>query len=602
MNETSILVGRPDPGTYRQIQLIHDQLKRSPYVLLVIDLFIAWLIAPLTGWPLIGGWLVVSAAVQAGRMRFVTRLELAAHAPTVRDINQLALWFFANGLTRVLPIFFAFRSEAADLHMMVTLVMVGQAAGGVGTAAGFVRAFVAWSAPVACSLIGGWIWQGAFENYWIALLLVFLFTLLTANVRSYGRAIVQLGIQVQLANAERARAEAERERADEERARAEAAVMARTRFFAAASHDLRQPLGALRWYGDAVLVHANKLKHEPLQTVGAGIIRALEHAEPLVSKYLDIAKMESGALEISIQRCDVPALVQRVRQEYAREFDESGIALTEEVLSAPAECLVQTDINVLRSILDNLVGNALKFTNEGAVTLRIARVEKADAPFVRIAVIDTGVGIAANELDKIFEDFYQLQNPGRSRARGVGLGLSIVKRQAALIGASIAVKSEPGAGSTFWIDLPADKIVASVEPSSAVKTKPAPIHGSIRALLIDDEAEVRAALCAMLTAHGWMVAAAADPAAAETILAEGFTPDVLLVDYRLTGPETGIDVITRWRAHGDCEAPAVLLTGDSSPDRLAEFARVGLPVLHKPIESERLLALVHACLSHEGAA
>ena len=581
---------REDAGetSTRKMALVNEQLRRSPYVLLFIDLVIAWMLMHNGASPAILAWVAASFVVQLLRTWRVGRYDLADPQGRRAALRGLDLWFLANGLTRLWPILVAFSGAARGSDYLVTIILVGLAAGGVGTAAGMVRPYLFWEAPIALALMGGWIWRGTFEGRLTSVLLLLMFGLLTLNVRGFGATLEELRRQIERANQERDRAAAEKSRADDERQRAETAVLAKTRFFAAASHDLRQPLGVLRWYGDAVRVHADHLDHAPLKAIGEGIGRALEHAEPLIGKYLDIAKIEAGALELSMQPLQLARMLEEVRQAFQREAETRGLLLSSQFGADVAELRVVVDHGVLRSILDNLVGNAIKFTPTGSVTMLADLVQSPGGRRVRVTVRDTGIGIPAQEHERVFEDFYQISNPDRSRSRGLGLGLAIVRRQAALLGTQVRVESEPSLGSAFVFDLPqaaGGERDAVVSPSRSLKAAPPGVH----VLVIDDEPEVRVAIQMMLEAVQWQVRTAAGLDEALAALRAGYEPDGLIVDHRLRDGQTGLEVIDELRREG-CEAAAVIVTGDTSPEQLASLGSAGLPVLHKPVRGDEIVA------------
>ena len=219
---------------------------------------------------------------------------------------------------------------------------------------------------------------------------------------------------------------------------------------------------------------------------------------------------------------------------------------------------------------------------------------------VRLSVCDTGIGIAPAEQARVFEDFYQIDNRERNRSKGMGLGLAIVRRQALLIGSGIRLHSQPGQGATFELDLAAADEGDAHAPAAAAPAWPADDSGTVRVLVIDDEPEIRHALRLMLEAVHWQAHTAAGLAEASAALAAGFLPDVILVDYRLRDEQNGVEVIRRLREAG-CQAPAVVLTGDTSPQQLRHLVAAGLPVLHKPVPGERLVATVVDLLGREGA-
>ncbi|MEY4561204.1 MAG: hypothetical protein RLZZ618_481 [Pseudomonadota bacterium] len=573
-----------------QLRLVKDHLRRNPYALTVIDCIVAWLLMRNGAPAWIIGWVVLSAAVQGLRAVVVRRIELTDPQRIASELRTIDIWFFIVGMTRLVPVVVVFGGVSRQDDYLITMIMIGLAAGGVGTAAGMARAYLCWAVPVGLALVVGWLSRGGFEDRWVSVLLVMLFALLTLTVHSNGRTLDQLRDEAQRANNERDRAEAAQAVADEERGRAERAVLAKTRFFASASHDLRQPLGVLRWYGDAVQVYADRLGHEPLNAIAQGIGRALEHAEPLVGKYLDIARIDAGALDLAPRPVQVAQLFEQLRQAFAHDAQARRLALHTQFDSPASELAVFTDESLLRSILDNLVGNALKFTSTGGVTLSAGRFNKDGLPLVRIAVRDTGMGIPSTEHERVFEDFYQLDNPDRSSrsSKGLGLGLSIVRRQAELLETRVRLVSAPDCGATFEFDLPALVSSTPLVPVALQADALTAVPKGLRVLVIDDEPEVRTALRLMLECVDWEVHTAEGLGEALSELHSGFRPNVLVVDHRLHGGQTGPEVIAELRRAG-FDVPAVMVTGDTSPAHLIALRDTELPVLHKPVEGALLI-------------
>jgi CheY-like chemotaxis protein len=326
--------------------------------------------------------------------------------------------------------------------------------------------------------------------------------------------------------------------------------------------------------------------------VSQGIGSALRQSRGLLDGLLDISRLDANAVQTRMAPHDVRDLLEAVRDEFAALAAQRGLWLTVE--AGDAAIWVSTDADQLLRILGNLVDNAIKFTREGGVVLA-ARPAVGGRVLVRVS--DTGPGIAEAERERIFEEFYQVGNPSRDRSQGLGLGLAIVKRTAVLLQASLYLGSEPGAGATFELALPA----------SAPAARPPPLvpdigtAAALSVLLVDDEAEVSASLCTYFAQIGWLAQAAANGDQAERALANGFRADVLVVDFRLRD-ETGAQVIARLRARYG-ELPAVILTGDTAAPRLREFSALAASVLHKPVGGERLArALVAAVEQHRASA
>jgi CheY-like chemotaxis protein len=247
---------------------------------------------------------------------------------------------------------------------------------------------------------------------------------------------------------------------------------------------------------------------------------------------------------------------------------------------------------MLKRILDNLIANALRYTQGGRVLVGARR--RGDS--IRIEVYDTGPGIPAEALDDIFLEFHQLGNPERDRRKGLGLGLAIVKRLAELLGHRIEVRSTVGRGSRFAVTLPAASLTTSAgQPFSSTQAPTAFALGEDlqgrRVLVLDDDASVLEAMRVLLERWGCDVVTAATPEEAEASVTST-SPDLLIVDYRLRHHASGIDTIGRLSALARTAVPALVITGDTAPDRLREAQESGYPLLHKPVKPAQLRSVM----------
>lgn len=581
--------GEAAKTSHERLVLLRDQMQRAPLVLLAVDLVTAFLIlrgqASLIGTAI---WVLVSLLIQLGRKQALSR-QLATPHPTPESLRTLMVWFGLVGLSRTWPVWSAFGQHQGDAYI-VSVILMGQAAGGVGSVAGLVPLYLAWAVPSGGALFMGWLSRGDFDGPWLAALLAAVFAMLTFNVRAMGRTLERLRQEVSRANLERERAVVAQNEADAQRHLAEGAVAAKTRFFAAASHDLRQPLGVLRWYGDAVSVHAQRLQHEALIGIGEGIAKAVERAEPLVRRYLEIARLEAGAQTLRAQALPLDAFMQALQQAYQPEAQECGLSLHCAVAPDAADLAVWADDDALRSIVDNLVSNALKFTPQGGVGVSARAIPLPTGRGVRLMVSDTGVGIPANALGQVFEDFFQLGNSERTRSKGLGLGLGIVRRQCQLMGVQPGIRSELGQGTEVWVDLPA---VSAPLPDAPVRAPnlvaETQAMAGLTVLLIDDEPDVRHALSELMQAVGWVPLQAADLSEAHQQLTCRHDINAMVVDYRLGKGQTGPWLLQQLKAAG-LSRPTVVLTGDTAPERLQELASLQVPVLHKPVDGPALVS------------
>lgn len=364
-----------------------------------------------------------------------------------------------------------------------------------------------------------------------------------------------------------------------------AANEAKSRFLAAASHDLRQPMHALALF----VGHLRHLASDPAQQ---GLAEQMERSttalEQLLDALLDISRLDAGGVVPRPQPFALQGLFERIAVEFAPLAQAKGLSLR----LRPTSHWVRSDPVLLERILINLVANALRYTRAGGVLLAARRHGTA----IRIVVADSGIGIAAEDLAKVFDEFYQAANAERDRSQGLGLGLAIVDRLAKLLGHAVTVRSRPGRGSVFGLDLPPATPVATTTAPSNTATQPgrAELEGR-RILVIDDEGEVRAAIDALLRDWGCRPLLAADADAASAMIDAGRPPDVVLSDLRLRGEADGIVALRRLAPPGGTTR-GVLITGDTAPERVRAAQASGYPVLFKPVRPARLRALLEYLL------
>ncbi len=379
----------------------------------------------------------------------------------------------------------------------------------------------------------------------------------------------------------RRRVEAELEEARENAVRAD---QAKGRFLATASHDLRQPLQTLALLNGALRrivrdVDATEALSQQEQAIGA--------MSRLLNALLDISKIESGAVKPVVSNFKVATLLEGLR----REFDSLAAAKGLELQVQSSEVFAHSDPSLVEQLLKNLVSNAVKYTREGRVVLRARR----QGLSVRIEVQDTGVGIPAEQIAYIYDEFYQVGVPANSSRDGYGLGLSIVQRLVKLLDLRLEVSSEVGAGSVFSLLLPLGaSLAAAGEPVAA---GPAPVStGSGSVLLVDDDPGVRDATRMLLKVEGYRVTAVGSLAEALGAMSQG-APDLLVTDYHLTGDELGTEVITTLRARWGANLKAVLITGDTSAAIKELSGDPYLRITSKPVDAEKLLTLLRELLA-----
>lgn len=378
---------------------------------------------------------------------------------------------------------------------------------------------------------------------------------------------------------ERKRIETELVRAREAANRAN---LAKSRFLATASHDLRQPLQTLALLNGTlrrVVAHQGALAAISQQE------QAINAMSRLLGALLDISKLESGAIRPDITDFTVDALFEEMRREFANVAASKGLAL--EVRTE--RLAVHSDRSLIEQVLRNLVSNAIKYTREGWVSLRSLR----HGALVRVEVLDTGVGIPPDQIPHIYDEFYQVGVAPNTSRDGYGLGLSIVQRIVRLLDVELEVRSEIGKGSAFTLTLPAGRNVAVSVPGLPSRTADgSAAHRVSQVLLVEDDAAVRAATGLLLRTENYEVTAVASLAEALAAADRIDSLDVVITDYHLGQGQTGMQVIEALRARRGESLKAVLVTGDTS-SAMHELPRHPFTrVASKPMQAEELLELL----------
>jgi PAS domain S-box-containing protein len=383
---------------------------------------------------------------------------------------------------------------------------------------------------------------------------------------------------------DRKRVEAELKMARES---ADRANLGKSRFLATASHDLRQPLQSLALLNGTL----RRIVNDP---DAAEAISQQEQAigamSRLLNALLDISKLESGAIKPEPTDFTVASIFEELRHEFANSAAAKGLTLQVE---ESADC-VHSDPSLVEQILRNLVSNAIKYTREGWVRLRCLH----ETSLVRIEVIDTGIGIPADQIAYIYDEFYQVGVPTNSSRDGYGLGLSIVQRVVKLLNLKLDVRSELGKGSAFSLSVPAsNQQIAAVRGNSVTPTSRKLQSGRPRVLLVEDDPAVRDATRMLLKVEGYRVTAVATLAEALRAARDGEGIDILVTDYHLGNGETGTQVIAAVRESLDSGLRAVLMTGDTS-SAIKELPRdARLQVASKPVRADELLTLLETLLA-----
>jgi signal transduction histidine kinase len=364
---------------------------------------------------------------------------------------------------------------------------------------------------------------------------------------------------------------------------AETATLAKSRFLAAASHDLRQPIHALGMFVArlAQLPHDRETRH-----LIANLEASVRAMQDLLDALLDISRLDADAVRVHVQPTPLSRLFEQLRGALLPMATDKGLRLR----MRASDLWVQSDPTLLHRILLNLVSNALRYTGRGGVLVGCRR--SRGGSHVWIEVWDTGVGIAPEHQQDVFREFYQIGNPERDRSKGLGLGLNIVERTARLLGHPLQLCSIPGSGTRFRVEVP---LAPPGDPAAYAAASDAAVLDDVRGLrvlLIEDDRQSAQALRGLLDSWGCIVAVAEGLQGAQLTVSGGFNPDLILSDFRLRAGESGLQSLQRLRSSLRHSVPACLMSGDTDPALIQACRDVGLPLLHKPVRPAKLRTLM----------
>lgn len=366
------------------------------------------------------------------------------------------------------------------------------------------------------------------------------------------------------------------------KAQAEQANQSKSQFLAAASHDLRQPL------------HAQGLFLEELKACVTGehprkVLSHLASTTKMMGKLFDallsISSLDAGVVEPKFANIRIKQLMQDLVLEFTTQARDKGL----ELRFVPTDVVIRSDPVLLARILRNFLSNAIRYTAHGRILMGCRRIGDELA----IQVYDTGIGIAEDKQREVFQEFHQLSNPERDREKGLGLGLAIVERSAALLGHRIELRSALGKGACFSVVVPIVQVAPSELPGQAEMGMLDDELHDVAVLVIDDEQAVLDGMQVLLERWGCVVLQAGSAEHALALLEHWHRrPDIIVADYRLREHKTGVEAIAAVQASLTERVAAVLITGDTSPERLREIRDSGYRVLHKPVQPAKLRALL----------
>ena len=472
------------------------------------------------------------------------------------------------------PLFVLPTPDLATVCLMM-LVMLGMGSGGIGVIVAYRPAIWAWLLPLLLPLPFFLLW---FDAPLKSPLAVFSLAYLGVNLAfAFGQnALLVKALKAQFDNAELVT------QLRHQMTLAAQADKEKSRFVASASHDLRQPMHALGLFASALEKRLAGTSEAPLVS---NLNRCIESLDRSFNAMLDISKLDAGVVEPQLQSFPIRDVFRRLHMHFAGQAEGAGLHLR----FKPGGKHVTSDPQLLERILSNLIQNAIKYTRDGGIVV----VARNSGPNVNIEVWDTGIGIPEAELPRVFDEFYQLHNPERDRNRGLGMGLAIVKRLALLLDHPLTVASTVGKGTMIRLSVPQTDLNALHGMNLEAETVPSPIGNARTLLFIDDEETIRDSMALLLREWDYEVLVASNINEACLLAANHPEPiHAVLSDLRLRNGEDGLQAINAIRHVLGYQIPAVLVTGDTSPEQVKRVHDSGHRVLFKPVLPKELFSML----------
>lgn len=568
-----------------QVRMIYHQLPVSVTGTLVGVLVLAAVMWPAVPHVAVLTWALAMVANQSWRLGLYLRFRKGG-IPEGEYPLWGRYWAIGSAISGCIwgaaaLLFFIPDSELYQTILVISIFAITSVA--VPLIASHAPSFYVFVLPTLLPIIGINAWQGDSLHLIISFITFCVMLGVLAVGIKYNRLLTE-SLRNRFRNQELAqRLQQQNLELDRARQLAEQLSRAKSQFFAAASHDLRQPLHAMGLFAAAL---SEKVRDPEVSNVVNSISASVEALETLFNELLDLSKIDAGAVKPHLMDFDIQPLLDRLAMDFEPEAFDKGLRLRMHAFHQH----VFSDPLLLERILRNLITNAIRYTRSGGVLVGCRRRGRG----LRIEVWDTGVGIPQDQQQRVFDEFVQIGNPERDRRKGLGLGLSIVKRLADLLQHPLELRSRPGLGSVFRLDLPLGR-QAGAPALKAARGSPG-VHdfSGYLILVVDDEQPILDGMSALL--HGWgaqVIARQSTREALAALPADGRAPDLIVADYQLRDGETGSDTIRELRARCGREIPAIMITGSTTPERIAEAKEAGFHLLLKPVMPAKLRTLIN---------
>lgn len=481
-------------------------------------------------------------------------------------LRRATIWSGITGLNWGLISVLFFDSSQPTYVLFITCLYAGYTSASMASNSSYFPAFIAFAVPTSLLFSIQMFRQGGPVYIPLGIVVLFYIVMLSLFARRAHNFFIK-ATELNFRNMELM------DEVISQKETAEQAVHAKNQFLASASHDLRQPLHAMNLFIDAL---------EPLQgqakgvTILAKIRQSMRGLNGMLHGLLDISRLDTSTVKNHPEHHNLNQIVDQLCHEYQQASDKIEISG-----DLGSDFTVYADATLVQRIVRNLLDNAVKYTSAGRVWLSAEQ----DASNVTLQINDTGIGVPPDQQQNIFDEFHQLNNPERDRQKGLGLGLAIVKRLCRLTDIQISLSSQPGTGTTVRLKIPSGNpgLVKSYT-QQALRSL-----AGLNVLVVDDEQDILDGMEHLLSEWQCSVQTATDGAQALQKATRGNgCPNLVIADFRLRDEENGLELIEQIREEFNKDIPAILITGDTAPDRIREAHASGISILYKPVESADL--------------
>ena len=482
-----------------------------------------------------------------------------------------------------------FNPEDSTEVLILTMVQTSMMVASLASMSAVLASYYSFAIPVGLALMYVFMSAGSSEFFLFGALAGIFFAIQLSSAKVTNRTLNQT-VSLRFQNLDLIeQLEEEKSSSIKAQKKAETANAAKTKFLAAASHDLRQPLHAQSLFLGLL---EPQIKDPNQKNIIQKIQKSNDALGDLLEGLLDISKLDANIIEPQPDKFALQQLFTSLHNDFEAVADEKNLLLH----FVKTQHWINTDKHILDRILRNIIGNAIRYTNEGGVVIGVRKRGKK----IAICVYDSGIGIPEDKQEDVFLEFQQLNNHERDRTKGFGLGLAIVRRLAQLLNAKLEIRSREDKGSCFSIEFqPVSKQYVSCRHTDEKDLAKQTANKTI--VIIDDEIDILTSLTALLESWGHhVIPATSGREAIEKLDQVEPPPDMILTDYRLRNSETGADVIKAVNSRYKQLIPATIITGDTAPDRIKEAKDSGYSLLHKPVSANKLARIIHPAAEKQG--